>query len=708
MNLLDALIKLPIALFILFGCAVLFMVLYKWFRNIWVKIGAFLLLFAYGVVVFMMDPSVNKEPTCALCKSVLAPNTIKDQACALDNIIAAVNNTISMFFPSRGGNDFSQPSSQFFYLLTHVYAALLVLSLFARRPMNRCLGLLHVFLAVRRRNRKRYVFFGGGEPARLLAKDVLTTKTAVCEFYLDKRLDDNKKLFDELDEMGATVIYENLDDAKACQSCVKKRSIFPFRSSYFFLDDNDDFNVRIAMSILDALKEKTPQDKAHLHIRTETEGTLFDKTNGRVEVHVFNQSDLTARHFVDDHPMHKCPGIGVKTAQFKVEGEFKLLLLGFGWTGREVLNKCICDAQFKDCDFRATIIERGYETQYGYYPVLFNECMAQYNMQFNPDGMCDVNSEKFCEWFQKETPEHNRIIVTLGNDKTNIEVAGLLAQFLIEKGKTAAECREIIFAHVRQNKKYGYYESHTKVPFAIFGKIEKIYTQAIVINEFEDQIAKMVNYVYNLKDYDNVIETIPVNKEDGEREDEKTWRETSLFDKNSSRAVALSLRNFIRRHNDGNLDALTLGELRLTANAISNRIPEKEIRDLLAYNEHLRWNAFLFTNGVRFLPLDGIKAVIENEKPRIKQKLCDDNDVPYKHACLVRFEELDNVSKCVNDLWRDKHGVEFDEFGQVSKCANELWRDKLKTLKKSDFAKTDHHIVRHFPLFIRESKRKES
>lgn len=679
MNFLDALIKLPIALLVLFGCLVLFMALYKCFRNIWIKIGLFFLLFSYGFVVFMTDPGVDQASICSLCKSAIDLGTIKDQVCSLGNIIAAVNNTISMFFLSRGGDDFSQPSSQFFYLLTHVYAALLVLSLFARRPMNRCMGLLrHLFHA----RRQRYVFFGGGESARLLAKDVLKTKTAVCEFYLDKSLDDDKKLFDELDEMGVTVIYKNLDDAQACQSCVKQNN---FRSSYFFLDDDDDFNVRIAMSVLDALKEKTLQDTAHLHIRTETQGALFDKTKGKVEIHVFNQSDLTARHFVEDHPMHECPGIDVKTDRFKIKGDFNLLLLGFGRTSREVLNKCICDAQFKDCGFRATIIERKYEIQYGHYPVLFNECMEQYNMQFNPDNVCDVNSTAFYQWFQKQAASYNRIIVALGDDKMNIEVAETLARFLIEKGKTALECQALIFAHVRQNQKYGYYKNHAKVPFTVFGKIEKIYTQAIVINEIEDQIAKMVNYVYSLDDCDNVIETIPVNNEDGEREDEKAWRTTSLFDKNSSRAVALSLRNFICRHNDGNLDKLTPGELALTANTISKDIANKGIRDLLADNEHLRWNAFLFTHGVRYLPLGEIQVVTENGKPDVKHKLCDDNKTPYKHACLVKCGELDIVSNHVNTLYA-QHGA---------------------TTKK-DFAKIDHHIIRHIPFFIRESKRKES
>ena len=687
------LIKLCLALLTLFVCAALFMSLYKAFRNVWVKIGSFLLLFAYGVVIFMIDPGSDGKQSgsetsstvvlasnnCARCGYLLgsnAPSTIVTgrNILARCDVFPAVNNTISMFFPSRGGNDFSsRPSSQLFYLLTHVYAALLGLSLFARRPMNHCLGIIHILLAVvLRRSRKRYVFFGGGEPARLLAKDVLRTKAAVCEFYLDKSLDDNKKLFDELDEMGATVIYKNLDDAQACQSCIKQNKIFPFRSSYFFLDDNDDFNVRMAMAILAAVSPENGEE-VHLYIRTMTERIMFGELPKYVEMHilvpkdVFNQSDLTASRFVSRHPMLHCPGdIDINHNKLLVQGKFNLLLLGFGNTGQELLAKCVCDAQFINTTFSATVIERDMESNYADYRHKFEEYIEEYKLNFQAS---DASSAAFMEWFKLHGTTFNRIIVALGDDKINIKVATSIANRLKSAGKSDEQCRALIFVLVRKNFNYRCYNG--QAPFTLFGNMAEGYTQDIIINESDDKIAKMVNYVYN-QPSGSMVKCIDWNEAK-----RLWWEETAPFYKNSSRAVAQNINNLFRIATGKDITNLSDTELEDALTQFKDVIDQPAKLDILAENEHRRWNAFHFSNGIRRLNIDEITG--ENAK------LVDENKLLIKHGCLVLFSELDAISSKVNANRRQKNNDD-----------------------EEDYAESDRRIVRHFPLFIRESKRKES
>ena len=516
---------------------------------------------------------------------------------------------------------------------------------------------------------ERYVFFGGGEPAQLLAKDVLRKKTATCTFYLDKKLDDDKRLFDELDGMGATVIYTNLDDVKAYQSCVKKNRIFRFRYSYFFLDDNDDSNVRIAMSILTVLKSLPCHQETHLYIRTETEGVLFDtRSFPHIELHIFSQSDLIARKFVTEHPMLECPNIAIDHANLRVKDAFSLLLVGFGLTGRDLLNKCICNAQFVGSTFSASIIDLNYESQQNLYPVLFDECVREYNLHFvNSDEVCDVNTVAFYKWLSNHLVGFNRVIVALGDDKVNIELAGKITRLLLEDGKSMEFCRSLVFVHIHQGTKYGYYyekENIRNIPFTVFGNIETIYKQNVVINESGDKIAKMVNFVFcqfHIKLLDNI----------NLKEANELWKRiVPPFIKNSIRSMAQNLGNIMRiAGGEENLARLIKAECE--GNALA-----KQKLEILAESEHLRWNAFLLTNGVRCWPVDEITTT--------NGKLVDASGTIIKHGCLVPFSRLDAIAAKVNAIRQQK--------GQQNMV---------------DYIEPCRSLIRHFPLFIRESKRNE-
>ena len=709
-----------LAVFFLLVCfmGIAIMTSYRFFKKPWVKIGLFFAIFLYGVIILTdhhatakSAKSTERKPSSEGVVSVVSQSYWTHPAVA----IGRINDVWARIGVSRGSSEagllsvkpYSERQTFFlelFYLLGVMYVVVLAtLSFFVSKTMNQFRGWLCWW-------RERCLFFGADEPARLLARNILTgqkrgSKNA-CWFYLDISQQNNRELFEELDGMGAVVVYRKLDAPDFCGSCLGKKA-----ARWFFIGDDEELNVRMATSTINALKDdrKRKAERIHLYIRTETSGHLFDQDPNKdktkdansslpdnVELHVFSQSDLTARHFVKDHPMHKCPGGSVANT-IDVKNDFRLLLLGFGQTGREMLNKCICDAQFKDCTFSATVIDHNVNKKYSYYPVLFDECIKEYNLGFYPLGgypkaedgalVCDVNSPTFYKWVCERLASFNRIIVTLGDDKTNVETAKILARLLIAEGKTVKECRELIFVHVRHHQKYAYYENHGKIPFTVFGNIERIYTQGDIIKETEDRIAKMVHYVYALDEKKALPQKADVDyKErmdvlfDDWEDVEKQWKALPLFLKDSNRAVAQSLKNLCSVIRDKGEDIYTLKAVERAKALVQERL------ELLAENEHLRWNAFHFTKGVRCLPKDKLKAIVDDkdEKPiDVPHKVKDSNGYLIKHACLVKFSELKEVSRCVNALL-EKHNPPGKQF------------------KKKEFETMDHLIIQHFPVFIRE------
>jgi len=465
---------------------------------------------------------------------------------------------------------------------------------------------------------KRYLFVGAGKQAKILAQN-LSEKSCRCIFLLPKEKVNDNALFDELNDMGAVVLYANFEN---------NTMTFPQKiDKYFFVEEDENSNMEMSVRLLKQF------GNAHIYVRTESKQFYKHiKQYTNAEIHIFNQSDLTAGLFIKKYPMLDSPKIEIDHKKRLVKGEFNMLFLGFGWQGQELLKKCVCDSQFFGSTFRATIIDKDLEIHYGDYAILFDECIKQYNLLLKPET---VGSTSFYEWINIEIHNFNRIVIALGNDSVNIDTAEKIAEILHKKG--ILDTQKIVFAHVQKLNSYSN-------DFVSFGKLADIYTKEIIVNEVEDEIAKMVNYVYIRYDKSLFEEFTETDKENIKIK----WKETTLFDKDSSRAVARNIENLMKIA-DKNISELNNEEL-----------------NIIAENEHLRWNAFHFVNGIRKWKLNEINAH--------NAKLKDNNGNLLKHGCLVPFSELDNISEKVRQL------------GNVNE----------------DYVETDRRIVRHFPLFLKE------
>jgi len=506
---------------------------------------------------------------------------------------------------------------------------------------------------------KRYLFVGAGEQAKILAKDLLD-KPCRCIFLLPKEKENDDALFAELSDMRAIVLYANFKD---------KAMKFPHKiEKFFFVEEDENLNMEMSVRLLEQLKQleipakeiniyvKTESEQFYLYIENELKAT--NKNCKNIEFHIFNQSDLTARLFVEKNPMLISPNIKIDHENLFVNGEFTVLFLGFGWQGQELLKKCVCDSQFVGSTFRATIIDKDFETLYGDYPVLFDECIKQYNLEFKTEI---IGSEAFYEWIHAKIHNFNRIIIALGNDKITIDTAEKITKFLRKQG--ISNTKEIIFACTQQLKSYSN-------GFTTFGKLTEIYTEEMIVHEEMDIIAKHLHFQWADKaKYPTV---------------EKAWLHDDsniLWNHDSSRAAAMSIGNILRL-----VGMKYVKDSEIKDGVVSEEQFKSIINphiDILAENEHKRWNAYHFTKGIRLWKMDDIDY--ENlKKSDIKANQIKEYN---RHAALIDFGKLPELDKIIN-------------------AARERWNaeNPKKPKKFENNQQTDRNFILEIPASLSKAK----
>lgn len=666
----------------------------------------------------------------------------------LEALLFPFNSTLASFFPSRGdyslteyhgghvANIYTYPGLYLiFHTLCYFYVAWLGFSVFGRKLLNR------IALQIMP-ERSRNLIWGYSEGALELAKDMISNTEKDEPIFLiddDIEFDSEKesRIFDKLSNesiLAFSTHYENLarspkDFDASIFSWFSWRRWFTtgkyFRAyRHYFITENQDLNVKYALLILNQLyfQKDRLTGKTHLFVRTEQEGVdvffqekLDKELSEHVEVHIFNQSDITARQFVTSHPIldlseRTNPATGEKWLTIDhetlhVNGEINILLLGLGWTGYELLKKLVSNAQFiGDYKTNIVVIDNDYKQQHGRYQYIVQEA-AKFgvNICINPLVWIDekhricqqwlngeecakqagleektihqANSHLFYEWlgFAPEDDHvvnilrFNRIIVALGSDELSIKTALQMTNFRnhyfgAKETIDPTLMPEPIFAHVRDKEGYSYYEDSLgktiEAPIRIFGGLKSIYNAQTLVKEKMDTIAKLVNYVYSQYGTPVLSDeqlTNALNNGDADKE----WAKCTIFDQDSSRAVAMNLDNMVRIA--GSIDKL------------KKMLDEPLYIERLSELEHKRWNAFHYMRGIGAWKIDEVQKACDRDRSKgikAKGKLFF-NGTLVRHICLVDYDDLDAATHRVNIL------------GNTSE----------------DFKASDRRIIRHFPNF---------
>lgn len=574
-------------------------------------------------------------------------------------VLDAANNSLSVFFPSRGpyldSGDVLPPwlllQYQLFHFAVYLYVGVIAFSFFGRRLVNwarrhlMSCGSLNVYWGLSPQGLQLAGDTAGERNLFLLPREILADRE-LC-----------RRETDRLDTAGFLCDFSDFGNV---------RDFFPAARRHMFLSGHSHWNVKMAQKLADHLgssRKRGEKPSVYIRIDKETDITFLDGWANRakdfLEVHIFSEPILTARDFVRRHPMLDCPGISIDPETAAVTGEFRVLLLGFGCQGEELLKNIICDAQFKGTAFRADVIDRD-PMSYEPFACRCPEAVREYGLSFHA---MDVAGPDFHDWIRPMLDSYNRILICLGRDELNLETAQMLARIFKDRGLTPGE--GTMFALINSDDPYEYCAEDCLC--TLFGRYSDIYRREALIDENTDAIAKFLNKQW-----------------DSQAPDVKTaWTRASFFNQESSRSSAAGQRNWLRL---AGFDIGEAGGSGIPAEQVAAGI-EKNIVTL-AENEHLRWNAFHFVHGIHPWDLEN-PPLAQAEKKKANQ-IARYN----RHAALVPFDRLPDVDYAILRAKDPEEAAQRtrEDFVFVPAERDDSNRVPLESLQGHDF-----HFVRAIP-----------
>ncbi len=376
------------------------------------------------------------------------------------------------------------------------------------------------------------------------------------------------------------------------------------------LDNASEVNLNLA-------KKFAADTDAEFYVLTGEEyaGSIYLK---RKNVHVVKAHDLAAKMLMEKHPCFRT------AYETETDKGINLVILGMGRTGNEVFKNAFIANQFRDIPLSVTILDRS--DSRGFYRFKYPGLIGCDNIHYLKT---DVYSAEFFDSLKDILKPNNYIVVTLGTDETNVEIANSVYEYL-------SKCDEIqadVYCHIRNEQNTALLHSVTNAGIHLegFGNESEIFNYDVVIHEFLDTFAKCVNAAYG----------------EGNPKQAKSWEELDEFTKESNRAVGLAIPS-------------KLFSLSLTTADFADARPEADLQALpkaldlrAAQEEHMRWCAFHLVNGWTKLTIEEARRISSTQKTRkIPEKR--------KSLSLVSWEELCDVSAYLGEdvqsydyFWKD-------------------------------------------------------
>ena len=268
-----------------------------------------------------------------------------------------------------------------------------------------------------------------------------------------------------------------------------------------------------------------------------------------------------------------------------------------------------------------------------------------------------VGSRPFEEWLHLHTHEFCRFVFCLPQDAFNIREAIRIRELLQEWGASVSEKEFIVRVQdpSLNEVRCGCSDAYE---LKYFGNFKELYAQNFIERDPVEKIASVLNWQWsvNRDDYLDEEASAKINRRGGvsdvqlkEQADDvrRLWEKASCYCRQSSRASALGGLSFLRllgiewsfsdelRDDLRPISAANVGEL------------VKKSRDVMARTEHLRWMAFLFTQGYKTWDLETprkLSDVVQKVREDIiPNSLAKQTGTFRAHAALIPFDKLPDL-----------------------------------------------------------------
>jgi hypothetical protein len=482
--------------------------------------------------------------------------------------------------------------------------------------------------------KKCYIFFDISDASIALAKNILKKNKEAFVIFIRKRIyaiDDDKceSYFEYQEELlrigeirktNAIIIEREYSDTSSLSEIgVKRLFKHAEKCELFFLSDEENDNIRLALSIIKHKQEDISLGKtkivSHILYSSEQNEKSFFKYaskhhNKNNRISFINQSQLSALRLINVHPPVEY--IKIDDSKAIALEDFNVMILGFGEIGQYSLRYLIEQGQFVGSTFHASVIDENMDGILG----LFNERYPAIKDNYSIDyrGL-RKNSAEYFDYIYSHISNMKYIVVAYGNDKVNIDTAIELKDILIKRGldipifvnikKDDNMLMTSVFGKINEDKETGSInicstndKGETNCTINIFGMNKNIFSYENIIDDNTIQKAMQVNKIYG----------------------RENWENLNAMKKISNISVALHLQTKLKLLCITKEEVKDYHDKKTFIKSIDN-----EKRTNLAITEHLRWNATYFVYGW--------------------QKGADRDDEKEYHICLVPWDELPNVGE---------------------------------------------------------------
>lgn len=500
-----------------------------------------------------------------------------------------------------------------------VIFALAALSWFGQKFESRVKLLLKSFQTT-------YIICGLNEYSYEFGKNIIESKSNKKSYSKNRVVfiakDKELEIFDKVKKTDAIIKTEDYSEKLSLNGLGLSRNIGKKQIYFIAFTEDEALNINIALDLMKRIKNDSIKQKLHIYVYTMSYDAeqVFDRENELkekcIDVRTFNEGNIASRQLMDECPVYET--IEIDSNEAVAKSAFTMLILGFGEMGKQVLFKSICCSQFIGNKSRYIIVDNDIFKKKGEFNCRYSELMQKYDIKFIN---ADVRQEKVHKMLKENLNKINYIVVVLGNDRLNVDVALQLRQ-MANNNKLMEGKKRWIAVNVRnerETKRIPLDEKNTFENIKVFGLINQIFTEDIVINESLDKMAQAINTQYNNTHNDNAT----------------PWNRLTIFGKESNRAAAIHIRTKLH------MAGLAMNKEKEVSRDFEIIDTSEKFREYLGeirlYNlsvcEHLRWNAFHFVSGWSVWELDDVGIAIKAK-----------DEVHKRHACLVDWDKLKEVA----------------------------------------------------------------
>lgn len=374
-------------------------------------------------------------------------------------------------------------------------------------------------------------------------------------------------------------------------------------------------NLQYASALLSALRERgipARQTCLVLSCAEDMDAGVFQAAGenyGYGSVMAFDAATLAARLLMREYP--PCGAV-----EFGPDGralqDFEALIVGFGQVGQAVLRHLVMHGQFEGSNFRLAVFSPDCLQVNGSLTNYSRELTERYAISFHP---FDGRSREMYQYLSERRDTLRYVVICTGDLKRNQEIADELDRYLIRIGSGAAvyQCS------------YQGIVSHAEAGRLVVKK--GIYMPEILCTDVLDGMAIALNQYYCAGNGRSAAEN---------------WIGCDYFSRNSNRASADFIPALMRAAGRSPEQVLA-GDWDLTEEQLEN----------LSRMEHLRWCAFHYVMGFETMRREEFEKRceqyrIEKEKTGGSTLRVSKDMERWQHACLIPWEELDDLSKAEN------------------------------------------------------------